>query len=41
MIRKPISADLHITEPPNCCHVDFIDPKFRERAGRGSGSWTG
>ena len=33
MIRKPISADSHITEPPNC-YVDFIDPKFRERAPR-------
>ena len=33
MIRKPISADSHITEPPNC-YVDFIDPKFRDRAPR-------
>jgi uncharacterized protein len=33
MIRKPISADSHITEPPNC-YVDYIDPKFRERAPR-------
>src|SRR5580692_604469 len=33
MIRKPISADSHITEPPNC-YVDYIDPGFRERAPR-------
>jgi predicted TIM-barrel fold metal-dependent hydrolase len=33
MIRKPISADSHITEPPNC-YVDYIDPAFRERAPR-------
>ena len=33
MIRKPISADSHITEPPNC-YVDYIDPNFRERAPR-------
>jgi predicted TIM-barrel fold metal-dependent hydrolase len=26
-----ISADSHITEPPNC-YVDFIDPAFRDRA---------
>ncbi len=31
MLRKPISADSHITEPPNC-YVDFIDPKFSDRA---------
>jgi len=31
MLRKPISADSHITEPPNC-YVDYIDPKFKERA---------
>jgi predicted TIM-barrel fold metal-dependent hydrolase len=31
MIRKPISADSHITEPPNC-YVDYIDPAFRDRA---------
>lgn len=30
---KPISADSHITEPPNC-YVDYIDPKFRDRAPR-------
>ena len=33
MIRKPISADSHITEPPHC-YVDRIDPKFRDRAPR-------
>jgi uncharacterized protein len=31
MIKKPISADSHITEPPNC-YVDFIDAKYRDRA---------
>ena len=31
MIRKPISANSHITEPPNC-YVDYIDPAFRDRA---------
>jgi predicted TIM-barrel fold metal-dependent hydrolase len=33
MIKKPISADSHITEPPNC-YVDYIDPAFRDRAPR-------
>jgi uncharacterized protein len=33
MLSKPISADSHITEPPNC-YVDFIDPSFRDRAPR-------
>jgi predicted TIM-barrel fold metal-dependent hydrolase len=33
MNYKPISADSHITEPPNC-YIDFIDPKFRDRAPR-------
>jgi len=33
MIRKPISADSHITEPPNT-YVDYIDPTFRDRAPR-------
>jgi len=28
---KPISADSHITEPPNC-YIDHIDPKYREIA---------
>jgi predicted TIM-barrel fold metal-dependent hydrolase len=30
---RPISADSHITEPPNC-YVDNIDPAWRERAPR-------
>lgn len=30
---KMVSADSHITEPPNC-YVDYIDPKFRDRAPR-------
>ena len=31
-MQKPIiSADSHITEPPNT-YIDFIDPKFRDRA---------
>ena len=30
---RPISADSHITEPPNC-YIDHIDPAFRERAPR-------
>jgi len=33
MIKTPISADSHITEPPNC-YVDHIDPAFRDRAPR-------
>ena len=33
MLRKPISADSHITEPPNC-YVDYIDPKYRDVAPR-------
>jgi predicted TIM-barrel fold metal-dependent hydrolase len=28
---RPISADSHVVEPPNC-FVDYIDPAFRERA---------
>ncbi|MBV9331056.1 MAG: amidohydrolase family protein, partial [Alphaproteobacteria bacterium] len=31
MIKKPISADSHITEPPNT-YVDYIEPKYRARA---------
>ena len=27
----PISADSHVTEPPNC-YLDYIDPAFRDRA---------
>lgn len=30
-IIKMISADSHVTEPPNC-YIDNIDPKFRDRA---------
>jgi predicted TIM-barrel fold metal-dependent hydrolase len=29
--KRPISADSHITEPPNC-YIDFIDPKYRDIA---------
>jgi predicted TIM-barrel fold metal-dependent hydrolase len=28
---KPISADSHVTEPPNC-YLDYIDPKYRDIA---------
>jgi predicted TIM-barrel fold metal-dependent hydrolase len=31
MLRKPISADSHITEPPNC-YTDFIEAKYKDRA---------
>lgn len=31
--RGIISADGHVCEPPNC-YVDYIDPKFRDRAPR-------
>lgn len=31
MTKRPISADSHITEPPNC-YVDNIDPSWRDRA---------
>mgnify|MGYP003997114025 FL=1 len=27
----PISADSHVTEPPNC-YTDFIDPAYRDVA---------
>jgi len=33
MLKTPISADSHITEPPNC-YIDHIDPKYRDRAPR-------
>ena len=33
MQKKPISADSHITEPPNC-YTDHIDPKYRDVAPR-------
>ncbi|SCW81237.1 Predicted metal-dependent hydrolase, TIM-barrel fold [Sphingobium faniae] len=28
---RPVSADSHVTEPPNC-YIDHIDPRFRDRA---------
>ena len=31
MSYVPISADSHITEPPNC-YIDYIDPKYRDVA---------
>ena len=31
MAKQPISADSHITEPPNC-YKDYIDPKYRDEA---------
>jgi len=31
MDLRPISADSHITEPPNC-YIDHIDPKYRDIA---------
>lgn len=31
MNKRPISADSHITEPPDC-YIANIDPKFRDRA---------
>jgi predicted TIM-barrel fold metal-dependent hydrolase len=31
MLKTPISADSHITEPPNL-YIDYIDPKFRDIA---------
>ncbi len=31
MGKIPISADSHVTEPPNC-YVDYIDPAYRETA---------
>ena len=33
MLKRPISADSHITEPPNC-YLDFIDAKYRDEAPR-------
>jgi predicted TIM-barrel fold metal-dependent hydrolase len=33
MTKRPISADSHVTEPPNC-FVDHIDPAYRDRAPR-------
>jgi uncharacterized protein len=31
MLKKPISADSHITEPPNC-YTDYIESKYRDTA---------
>lgn len=31
MDLRPISADSHITEPPNC-YIDYIEPKYRDVA---------
>jgi hypothetical protein len=31
MPKRPISADSHITEPPNC-YIDYIEPKYRDIA---------
>jgi len=31
MLKPIISADSHVTEPPNC-YIDHIDPKFRDTA---------
>ncbi len=33
MLKPVISADSHVAEPPNC-YVDFIEPRFRDRAPR-------
>ncbi len=33
MLKPIISADSHVSEPPNC-YADYIDPKFRDRAPR-------
>jgi predicted TIM-barrel fold metal-dependent hydrolase len=33
MTKRPISADSHVTEPPNC-FIDHIEPAFRDRAPR-------
>lgn len=33
LVIKAISADSHVTEPPNC-YVDHIDPAYRDRAPR-------
>jgi len=33
MTLLTISADSHVTEPPNC-YIDHIDPKYRDRAPR-------
>ena len=33
MLKSIISADSHVSEPPNC-YIDYISPKFRDRAPR-------
>lgn len=33
MLMPIISADSHVSEPPNC-YIDHIAPAFRERAPR-------
>jgi len=33
MYYPAVSADSHVVEPPNC-YVDYIDPRFRDRAPR-------
>ena len=33
MLKPIISADSHVSEPPNC-YLDYISPKFRDRAPR-------
>jgi predicted TIM-barrel fold metal-dependent hydrolase len=37
---KPISADSHVAEPPNC-YIDHIDPKYRDIAPRVEAGPTG
>ena len=31
MAKRPISADSHITEPPNC-YIDYIEAKYKDSA---------
>ena len=33
MAKSPISADSHITEPPNC-YIDHIEAKYKDTAPR-------
>ena len=33
MAKSPISADSHITEPPNC-YIDNIEAKYKDTAPR-------
>src|SRR5271156_2143425 len=30
-IYSPVSADSHVVEPPHC-YIDFISPRYRDRA---------